>query len=102
MKLTPWSSKEESLGQGIKSLKEYVEDKLSVAGFDFMQQNSDIIAWPEGSKEDVVYLRWHEPGAYSVVDGEGFFKLPGRQKAFQNQLVNWVYEYYSGGAYRFR
>lgn len=92
----------EEAPSGAKTLKEYIEAKLTVAGFDFLQQNSDIIAWPHGSEEEVIYLKWHDPGAYSVEEAKGFFEQLGRQKALQNQIVNWVYEYYAGGAYVWR
>lgn len=86
----------------IKTLIEYIESKLAVAGFDFTRENNDLIAWPIGSESDSFYLKYHEPGAYGVVEGTGFFENPGRQKVLQNQIVNWVYEYYSGGAYRYK
>ena len=83
-----------------KTLHEYMQEELSIAGFDFIVQNSDIIAWPKERVDDSIYLQHLEPDAYAVLDGKGFFASPGRQKAFQNQVVIWVYEYWSGATLR--
>ena len=84
----------------IKTIKEYMEAKLTVAGFDFIEEGDNIIAWPQDDEESSIVLEFHAPGAYAVAEGAGFFEYPGRQKSFQNQVVNWVYEYYSGGVLR--
>ena len=83
------------------TLRAFLERKLSVAGFEFfgLEDTEDIVVHPPDGRWSIL-LVYHPPGAYSVGDSEGL--LPIEEKSLQGHVVSWVYEYYAGGAFRFR